>query len=107
MAAPAERGERARHVLDAQVTPRHAVRHLARSVRRRKRGCPARAATRCLVATSSVVEGDKPSWKLAAGLDKLQVGLGDIVRKKRLCHPAMKFRSNGGHFVHGVKREDG
>jgi len=37
---------------------------------------------RRLVAAASVVEGDEPSRKLAAGLDELQVSLGDVLAKK-------------------------
>src|SRR5437016_12420245 len=34
------------------------------------------------VAAASVVEGDDPSRKLAAWLDPLQLGVGDVVAKK-------------------------
>ena len=35
-----------------------------------------------LVAAPSVVEGDDSSRKLAAGLDRLELGLGDVVAKE-------------------------
>ncbi|PYT39602.1 MAG: hypothetical protein DMG45_19385 [Acidobacteria bacterium] len=37
---------------------------------------------RRLVAAAAVVEGDEPSRKVAAGLDKLQVGLGNVLAKE-------------------------
>src|SRR5262249_3942947 len=34
---------------------------------------------RCLIAAPSIVKGNEASWKLAAGLDRLQLRLGDVV----------------------------
>src|SRR5437899_12714929 len=37
---------------------------------------------RRLVSAASVVEGHEPAGKLTAGLDKLQIGLGDVLAKE-------------------------
>jgi hypothetical protein len=37
---------------------------------------------RRFIAAASIVEGDKPSRKLAAGLDPLQIGFGDVLAKE-------------------------
>ena len=61
---------------DAQLAPR--CRQRVGENERALLGQPQRR----LVAAASVVEGDDPTRKLAAGLDELQLGLGNVFEKE-------------------------
>jgi len=66
---------------------------------------------RRLVAATPVVKGDEASRKLAAGLDELQVGLGDVLAKeetraKRAGIIAAREEINVANVI-GLENDDG
>ena len=67
---------------DGRVRPRRAARSLRRQRVGEDDGALLGEPQRRLVAATPVVKGDEASRKLAAGLDELQVGLGDVLAKE-------------------------
>ncbi|OLB41233.1 MAG: hypothetical protein AUH11_00195 [Acidobacteria bacterium 13_2_20CM_57_17] len=96
---------------DGRVRPRRAARSLRRQRVGEDDGALLGEPQRRLVAATPVVKGDEASRKLAAGLDELQVGLGDVLAKeetraKRAGIIAAREEINVANVI-GLENDDG